>query len=365
MRRRTGILTGICLTVAFALPSGASALTRTVYAGTPPQAKALAKKLLGKGVKTFISNYSPGVNTFSAHRVTINQGDSVKWVGLSANFHTVDLPGATGQDLPLLVGGPTVTGVNDFAGSPFWFDGHVPSLGFNPALFAPLGGKTYNGSSRVDSGLPVSPNAPNTLTVKFTKPGVYRYFCDIHPGMIGYVVVKAKGRPIPSAKQNAAAVTKQVTTDVKAAIRLAKTKVPADHVSLGASATDGVELYHIFPATLKVNAGTVVTFSMSLDSREVHTAAFGPLSYLTALSNAIGAPTGLAQEALYPSSNPALGPIQLDPTSHGNGFANTGGLDRDSTTPLPASERIDFTKPGVYHFICLIHPFMHGTIIVH
>ena len=54
----------------------------------------------------------------------------------------------------------------------------------------------------------------------------------------------------------------------------------------------------------------------------------------------------------------------LDPTSHGNGFANTGALDRDPTTRLPATERIDFTTPGTYHFQCLIHPFMHGTIVV-
>ena len=31
---------------------------------------------------------------------------------------------------------------------------------------------------------------------------------------------------------------------------------------------------------------------------------------------------------------------------------------------MPPTGRIDFTKPGVYHFQCLIHPFMQGTIIV-
>ena len=51
--------------------------------------------------------------------------------------------------------------------------------------------------------------------------------------------------------------------------------------------------------------------------------------------------------------------------AHGNGFANIGGLDRDPTTPLPASGQIKFTTPGTYHYACLIHPFMHGTIIVH
>ncbi|HET7380438.1 MAG TPA: hypothetical protein VFJ24_10390, partial [Gaiellales bacterium] len=62
---------------------------------------------------------------------------------------------------------------------------------------------------------------------------------------------------------------------------------------------------------------------------------------------------------------PASGPTALSPTSHGNGFANTGGLDQDPTTPLPASARIMFTSPGTYHYICLVHPWMQGTIIVH
>jgi plastocyanin len=102
---------------------------------------------------------------------------------------------------------------------------------------------------------------------------------------------------------------------------------------------------------------------MSANSREVHTAAFGPSKYLTTLADSVAGPTP-DQQALYPSSPPQAGPIQLDPTSHGNGFANTGALDSDPTTPSPTTERIDFTKPGVYHFICLIHPFMHGTIVV-
>jgi plastocyanin len=66
--------------------------------------------------------------------------------------------------------------------------------------------------------------------------------------------------------------------------------------------------------------------------------------------------------AVYPSS-PGT-PIPLGPTSHGNGFASTGGLDRDPATPLAPNSSITFTKPGVYHFRCLIHPFMQGTVVV-
>ena len=53
------------------------------------------------------------------------------------------------------------------------------------------------------------------------------------------------------------------------------------------------------------------------------------------------------------------------PTNHGDGFANTGVLDNDpSTATIPSSGKIQFNAPGTYHYICLIHPFMHGTIIV-
>ena len=365
MHRRIGLPIAVATcTAALLIPvAAAAAATKVVYAGGPPSTKALAGKLLGKGIKALAKD-QPGINAYFNQRVTINQGDSVKWTGLATNFHTVDIPAKGGRDLPLIVSGPVVTGVNDFAGSPFWFDGLVPTLGFNPKLLARIGGSIYNGSSRIDSGLAVGPHSPNTLKVTFTKPGVYKYFCDVHAGMVGYVVVRAKGKPVPTRKQDSAALVKQQTTAILAAGKLTKVKQPADHVSLGLSTPQGVELYSMFPSTLTVKAGTEVTFSMSSHSREVHTAAFGPPGYLTALSSAVGSPSGLAQTALYPSSPPPAGPIQLSPTSHGNGFANTGGLDRDRTTPLPTSQRIDFTTPGTYHFICLIHPFMHGTIVV-
>jgi len=364
MQRRAGIFLVVAMVGMFAFASVASgATTKVVYAGTPPGVPALATKLLGKGVKA-LGKDNPGINAFVSQRVTINQGDSVKWVGLSSNFHTVDLPVKGGQDLPLFVPGKPVSGVNDAAGSPFWFNGLVPTLGPNPLLFAPSGGSTYNGSHRVDSGLPVSPKSPNTLKITFTKPGVYRYFCDVHAGMVGTVVVRPKGKLVPTRKQDAAALTRQLTTDILAASKLTKIKQPANHVSLGLSTRQGVELFAMFPAKLSVKAGTVVTFSMSANSREVHTASFGPSGYLNTLAASVAGPSP-DQQALYPSSPPPAGPIQLSPTSHGNGFANTGALDRDSGTPSPSSGRIDFTAPGTYHFICLIHPlWMHGTIIV-
>jgi plastocyanin len=181
--------------------------------------------------------------------------------------------------------------------------------------------------------------------------------------MVGYVVVKAKGQSVPSATQDATALKQQLTAGILAAGKLLKTKLPANLVSLGLSTSQGVELYSMFPATLKVKVGTVVTFSMSKNTRETHTATFGPSAYLKNLSNGLGPPGPATNISLYPSS-PAGAPIPLAANSHGNGFANTGGLDEDPTTPLPPSNKIQFMQPGTYTYICVIHPFMVGTVVV-
>ena len=53
-----------------------------------------------------------------------------------------------------------------------------------------------------------------------------------------------------------------------------------------------------------------------------------------------------------------------DGTSHGNGYLNTGILDRDAATPSPGSAQVTFSKAGTYNYICLIHPDMKGSIVV-
>ncbi len=360
MKRGFGVAVSACALALIALPASASALTKTVYAGGPPTVGKAFPRSLRKQLKAD----QPGINAFMQGKVTINAGDSVKF--LLNGFHTIDLPGSTGKDLPFIVRtGQLVSAANDFKGIPFWFNGKRPALSINFALVSPQGGNSYDGSKRVDSGFFTGNGNPPPFTITFTKAGTYKYFCDVHPGMVGYVVVKATGKPIPSAKQDAATLKSEVTAQVKAAEKLFNSKQPKNYVSLGESDSLGLELYGMFPGTLKVKKGTVVKFQISPASREDHTATFGPTAYVTALGNALlGPPTPQTEEAVYPSSNPASGPIPENPGEHGNGFANTGILDRDPATPQPVSEKIDFTKAGKYEFICLIHPFMHGVIIV-
>ena len=358
MRVRGGVIAVACAAAALLLPAAAGARTKTVYPGGPVAYQTALQH-----------RYGAGVNNFLRNTVTINAGDTVVWDGPSrANgFHTIDLPGKSSTDLPFSSVFPNmkVAGVNDANGTPFWFNG-LPSVGFNPALLASSGGHTYDGSSRVDSGLPLGP--PQPFRVTFTKPGVYKYFCDVHYGMVGYVVVRGKGQRVPSAAQDRAALAIEEIGYAATARRVDRTTVRGRNVSVGASGPGGVEVFAMFPATLRVKVGTVVTFSMSRLTRDTHTVTFGdtaPGGFVynlgqTAFTSPIWDPRGA-----YPS-DPPPGPLSLNLTSHGYrfGFGNSGPLDRDSGTPLPPSGQIRFTQRGTYHYICLIHPFMHGTVIV-
>jgi plastocyanin len=360
-RKRGAIAVATTVAAVVLLPAVASAATKSVSAGPPPSANAIAGKVLGKGAAA-LNKLNLDVNAFFRQRVTINAGDKVSFV--LRGPHSIDLPGSSNQPLALILPtGGNVSGVLDAAGNPFWFNGKLPNIGINPAVLARSKGLTYNGSTRLDSGAALGPSEPKPFVVKFTKPGVYKYFCDIHPGMIGYVVVKPKGKPVPSAKQDTAAITSQFTADVLTAKKLAKARVPANHVSLGEAGPNGVELFAMFPAQLTVKTGAVVTFSITPDSREVHTATFGPAKYINGLASGLFTTPGATAQALYPSDPTPV--LPLNTTSHGNGFANIGAVDsQKSTVTIPSSGQIQFTAPGTYHFICLIHTFMHGTIIV-
>ena len=324
----------------------AVARTHVVWAGgTPVFQKSLRARLRAE------------VNDFVPHRVTIHQGDTIEWKGMAIGFHSIDVPKKGGTDLPFIL--PTDTaasGLTDFAGNPFWFNGR-PNLAFNSVLFAASGPAGYDGSTRSDSGLPVG--RPRSFKLKFTKPGTYSYYCDLHYGMRGVVVVAPKSAKIPTAAQEADQISAQQSRDTKIAKSLAQTRVTG-RVSVGVAGDYSVEILAMVPQTLHVRAGATVSFAMPTTTGELHTATFGPGDYLRPLWTSITDPTPAAT-VVYPSSQ--HGPIPV-PGVHGNGFANSGALDRGNGSPFNAHARFKFTAPGTYRYVCLLHPFMHGTIVV-
>jgi plastocyanin len=339
-----------------AAPAAAQAATKTVDMGVPL-----------KQQKTF-NDIGTDVNDFFPHGVTIHAGDSVRFVPTA--FHTVDLPARGKKPAALLLTGAPVSGSLDAANSPFWFNGQ-PSVGFNPAVLGASGlGKrfTYTGRKGIISGLPLS-NHPKPMTVKFAKAGTYTYYCDVHPGMKGTVRVLSRHRRIPTARQDRAALKKQLSNALGVARTITNVNGAANTVDVGLASAHHVEYYGFLPDTLTVPVGTVVTFKMPTGSKEIHTASTGPgnpeqdpSSYLGKLAASLASPA-FDPAAVYPS-DPPPNPAALTLTSHGNGFWNSGAMDSVGATPLPASNAVRFSQAGTYQFYCLVHPFMHATVTV-
>jgi plastocyanin len=347
------------LVALLALPGAAQAATKSVNMGIPPSSAKAFEKL----------QLPLDVNDFFPHGVTIKKGDKVRF--LPVGFHSVDLPARGQAVLPLITpNGQKVAGVNDAAGSPFWFNGQ-DQLGFNPALLPPgtFGKKvSYNGSKRVASGLPLAENL-KPVTVTFKKVGRFTYYCNLHAGMKGTVTVRPKGKKVPSKKADRKALKRQVARSIKASKALPKTTPPANTVDVGVAGKNGEELFAFVPSQMTVPTGTTLNFRMSPGSFDVHTATTGPGnpesepdSYLGQISASFQSPS-FDPRAVYPSEQPpAIG--TLTPLLHGNGFWNSAVMDTAAGTPLPSSNSVTFGAPGTYDFYCMIHPFMKATVTV-
>ncbi len=337
-----------------AAPAAAGAATKTVTMGpTPKQGKVLQQQL------------ASDANQFFPGNVTIHAGDSVRF--LPFGFHNANFPKRGDGPLSLVAPGAASTGQVDAAGAAFWFNGQ-PVLGLNPPLLQSNFGKTvrYTGAKAVNSGLPLA-NRPKPFKVRFPNAGTFTYFCDVHPGMKGKVRVKGRGR-IPSKRADKRAVAEQAAKAVSAARKLAKAKAPDNTVLLGAANRSGVEYFGMLPERLTVPVGTTVNFAMSGPSFEVHTATFGPgdpekepNSYMGQLAASFQG-AEFDPRATYPSEPPGT-TASFTSALHGNGFWNTGLLDA-VRSPLPASARVTFAQAGSFTYICVVHPFMKGTVIV-
>ena len=348
---------GLALATGLVAPSVAHGAERTVYMGVPRASL--------KAFETTLSD----ANSFFPRVATIHVGDRVRFA--PAGFHNVDLPGRRTRRLPLITPtGRDVAGVVDAAGAPFWFNGQS-GLSFNPQLLRLRFGRqlSYSGSRALNSGLPIT-NNPKSLTVRFTRPGSFRYFCDIHAQMNGTVRVVRPERSVPTERAH----RQTVRREVGAALRVARSitrghTTPAATVDLGIEGKGGVSFFGFVPQKLTVARGTTVLFRMPARSREVHTATFGPgdpekepTSYLGTIAGSLQTPQ-FDPRALYPSDPPPA-IVGFSPSLHGNGFWSTGTLDGDARSPTPPRSSLRFNAAGTFAYYCTIHPFMNGTITV-
>jgi plastocyanin len=316
------------------------------------------------------------INDFFPHGITVNAGDSVKFIPVG--FHTADIAPKGGAALPFISPtGDKVSGVNDAAGQPFWFNGQ-DAVSFNPTLVTTAGfGKkfSYNGTKRVESGAPIAPvNKP--MVVKFTKKGSFTYFCDIHPGMKGTVKVVGKKAKAPTAKADAKVVKNQLKADATVGKELSKKTPPANTVDVGSAGRYGVEYFGYLPKVLTVPVHTPVTFQMTPDSFEDHTATTSAANADPENPANASTPLGQIAASFFSTQFDPRGVWTSDPTepasltkaSHGDGFWNSGVLAPPARNPFPtliASRRtVTFDQAGVYDFWCMVHPQMHGQVIV-
>lgn len=304
-----------------------------------------------------------GLNAFYPGHLVIRRGTRVKFD--INGFHTVTFPKKGTKLAPLVAAGPGLNPVTaDPAGAPYWWGGTTPALGFNPVVPGPAGGRVVTGARTVNSGFPNGPHP--SFTVSFPKPGVYVVRCYVHPKMRGTIVVlPRKARHADTAKKAAARASREIARDTKVATRLLRValKRKTAPVWVGAS-TPRVDIFGMFPKNIAVPTGGSLTFTMR-PGNEVHTVTFGPSSFLDAVAKKTfeGNGLGLDPEGALPSDPPAAGPPAVTPTSHGNGFVNSGIL---TALGLPGNHRftVTFPTPGTYHYMCLVHTNMVGTVTV-
>jgi plastocyanin len=347
----------LLLAVSLLVPAGAQAATKSVIAG--PAASKPPKGFPKDG----------DTNAFYRKNVTVHVGDKVRWT--LNGFHTVTFA-AKGKKTPTLISpdlANKVAGANDAAGAPFWFNGQVRLI-LGPQGAFPVGGKTYDGSKPASSGAPLADGKPKPYTLKFTKAGSFGYVCTIHLGMKGRVKVVAKSKRVPSASADKTAAKEEFAKSVALGKKLGASAGPTGNEVWAGNDNREVSVLRFFPAKKSVPVGTTLTLSMPKSTTELHTFSFGPAAYLKTQADGFIAPD--ASVPPVPVFNPLIAfPSDPPPTlggptgaNHGNGFVNTGVLDRDPATPSPGSTQIRFDTAGTYDYICLIHPFMKGQIVV-
>jgi plastocyanin len=353
MHRHVACAAASAVAAALAVPAAAGAATKTVQAGP-----------FGKDAQQAFQQAVGDANQFLRRTVTIHKGDTVKWK--MNGFHTVTfVPG--GVEAPALIlpdPANPVTGILDAANVPFWFNGQ-PNLSFNPKVALKQGGGTFNPDKLRNSGLPPEQGPPPAYKLKFKQKGRFSYLCIVHPGMAGSVRVVGKKKTIPSKDQDKRAANREQAATLGAVQRLTTgTNLNLTNtLQAGNDRRTGPTVFKFFPANPSFKVGDTVTLQMAPTSSEVHTFTFGPDAYVTALvDNLVG--QVIDPRGTYPSDPPPATPVSFTGTNHGNGFYNSGFLDSVGPSPLPSSTQIRFTAPGSFALICLIHPFMKGTVTV-
>ncbi len=238
----------------------------------------------------------------------------------------------------------------------------------NPKIAFPSGKSGDPFKAGVGSGImPSGPGQDSFSMVMDVDPGTYSYLCDLHPGMVGTIIVVDDNTDIPSpadaekegksemdASINAAAAQYLSLSEKALAAQLLPLKNDTAEVSNGASDGNAV-VARYFPSTTVIHVGQSVTWTVPL-GLELHT-----VNYPMPKDNVLPDISVVVDSQKNPH-------ITLPDTYNAN-VKSGDEVQPDSTVGsgfiLPGqSFTLKFPKAGVYNYFCAIHPGQVGTIVV-
>lgn len=238
----------------------------------------------------------------------------------------------------------------------------------DPKAFAPVPATgPIDGTNAASSGLQPSGPAPaKPFSVSFAKAGTYKYYCVIHPTMVGTVTVTDTGGTEDSPQDVASRADtelKQYLAEGEAAAKELAAAAPQQNatsdgsttwtVKMGTS-TPHTDVMAFAPAPAQVKAGDKVTFLN--DSGAPHTASFfngKPAIQDPESPDAQRAIPGRSPQTLNMTDlfNTGVLPPNQPPGSGPPAFV------RSYTYKVPAA--------GTYSYVCIFHASqgMTGTIV--
>lgn len=296
--------------------------------------------------------YGLSAMAFGPQTVKVHRGDTVTWQ--FRGFHNVHL---AQKPADLVV-------VSQIDGK------QVPE--FNPAIAFPSmkPGDVYKADASSGVPLPGPGQSPEAALGAFTvsvvmdvEPGTYSYVCDLHPGMVGSIVVVDDKTEIPSptevAKAGQAELDAIIATGEKAYMDLLRKYPPqaqGDTLQISAGGQEGVAaIIRFFPESATIQVGQSVTWTVP-KGFEPHTINLplpkeGRPSEFAFMMDSKKQPHVLPTDVLTANAKSGV-EVSLDSNVQ-SGFLLPG-----------QSFTLKFTKPGTYTYFCALHPNMFGTIIV-
>ena len=320
------------------LAVGAAASALAVGVLAPAAVAADGSVAWQAGAGTSSRDQAVQVNSFLPRDLTVDVGDTITWSLNSGEFHTVTF--LSGADAPpLITFGPT-------------------GPEFNPAVVAPSGGPTYDGTGIANSGLLT---LGQKYTLGFSKAGTYQFLCLVHAGMAGVVHVQDAGAAYPKTQAQYDTQALVGGNRLTNAGRTLEARTLASERSSGAgtaavgtgaaiTGAGSLAVMRFLPGKLVIHAGQSVTWT-NRDPETPHTITFG--------EEPAGGPLG----AFAPSGAGIDGPGHATLSSPDE-TANSGVV--GAGLPFGTTFTATFAAPGTYHFICALHDTlgMTGTIVV-